>query len=70
LSGPAARFPSCTSGDASFPNFPIRNPQVRELLLSRYRVVYEILGDRIAIVRVIHASRDFVRTWHGKHSAE
>jgi len=43
---------------------------VRELLLSRYRVVYEILGDRIAIVRVIHASRDFVRTWHGKHSAE
>ena len=39
------------------------NPNVRELLLSRYRLVYEILPKRVAVVRVIHASRDFRTAW-------
>lgn len=44
------------------------DPAVRELLLSRYRVVYEVFANRVAIVRVIHASRDFLAAW-GRRSA-
>lgn len=39
------------------------DPQVRELLLARYRLVYEVLPDRVAVLRVIHASRDFLAAW-------
>jgi len=39
------------------------DPAVRELLLSRYRVVYEVFPDRVAILRIVHASRDFLATW-------
>ena len=39
--------------------------EVRELLLGRYRLVYEILPDRVAVVRLIHASRDFLTAWRG-----
>jgi plasmid stabilization system protein ParE len=39
------------------------DPAVRELLLSRYRVVYEVFPNRVAIVRIIHASRDFLAAW-------
>ena len=38
----------------------------RELLLGRYRLIYEVLGDRVAIVRLIHASRDFERAWRNE----
>lgn len=41
----------------------LADPRVRELLLSRYRVVYEVFDDRIAVTRVIHASRDFLTAW-------
>ena len=39
--------------------------EVRELLLGRYRLVYEVFPERVAIVRLIHASRDFVNAWRG-----
>jgi plasmid stabilization system protein ParE len=39
------------------------DPAVRELLLSRYRVVYEVFAERVAIVRIVHASRDFLAAW-------
>ncbi len=38
---------------------------VRELLLGRYRLVYEVFPKRVAVVRLIHASRDFQRAWRG-----
>ena len=41
----------------------IEDPQVRELLLARHRVVYEVFPDRVAVLRIIHASRDFAATW-------
>jgi plasmid stabilization system protein ParE len=44
----------------------IGDPAVRELLLGRYRVVYEVFPERVAIVRVIHASRDFLSAWGGR----
>ena len=39
------------------------DPQVRELFLARHRVVYEVFPDRVAVLRIIHASRDFAATW-------
>jgi plasmid stabilization system protein ParE len=39
--------------------------EVRELLLGRYRLIYEVFPDRVAVVRVIHASRDFLTAWRG-----
>jgi toxin ParE1/3/4 len=39
---------------------------IRELLLGRYRLVYEVFPDRIAVVRLIHASRDFERAWRSQ----
>jgi plasmid stabilization system protein ParE len=39
------------------------DPAVRELPISRYRVIYEVFADRVAIVRVVHASRDLLAAW-------
>ena len=36
---------------------------VRELLLGRYRLVYEVFPNQVGVVRIIHASRDFRRAW-------
>jgi toxin ParE1/3/4 len=41
----------------------LEDPSVRELLLSRYRVVYEVFPERVAVVRVIHARRDLLAAW-------
>jgi plasmid stabilization system protein ParE len=46
----------------------LEDPSVRELLLSRYRVVYEVFPARVAVVRIIHASRDFLAAW-GRRSS-
>jgi hypothetical protein len=40
-------------------------PDVRELLLGRYRLVYEVFPDTVAVLRLIHASRDFEKAWRG-----
>ena len=44
------------------------NPDVRELLLGRYRLVYEVFPTQVAVVRIIHASRDFMRAWRSPGS--
>jgi plasmid stabilization system protein ParE len=41
---------------------------VRELLLGRYRIIYEVFAERVAVLRLIHASRDFEAAW--RKSAE
>ncbi len=39
------------------------DPAVREILLGRYRIVYEVFPDRIGVARIIHGSRDFLGAW-------
>jgi len=39
------------------------DPSVRELLLSPYRVIYEVFPERVAVLRIIHASRDLLAAW-------
>jgi toxin ParE1/3/4 len=38
----------------------IGDPNVRELFLYSYRLVYEIKSDRVEILAIIHAKRDFL----------
>jgi len=33
------------------------DPEVRELILRNYRIIYRVFQDKIQIVRVIHGSR-------------
>ena len=44
----------------------VAEPAVRELLLTRYRLVYEVFPDRVVVLRIIHASRDFESAWRGR----
>ena len=38
-------------------------PAVREVFVSRYRVIYEVFEDRVAMLRVIHGRRDLLTAW-------
>ena len=33
------------------------DPNIRELILRNYRLIYQILGEKIQIVRLLHGSR-------------
>jgi len=44
-------------------------PGVREVFVSRYRVIFEVHEDRVAILRVIHGSRNLLAAW-GRASDE
>ena len=43
----------------------LSDDHVRELILGRYRMIYEVFPERVAILRVIHGSRDFGKAWRG-----
>lgn len=36
------------------------DPEVRQLLVGRYRVLYEVQGETVWVLRVIHGSRDLL----------
>ncbi|MGH9319056.1 MAG: type II toxin-antitoxin system RelE/ParE family toxin [Vicinamibacteria bacterium] len=44
-------------------------PNVRELFISSYRLIYEVSQDRVAVLRVIHGSRDLLAAW-GRRNLE
>ena len=33
------------------------NPNIRELILRNYRLIYRIIGEKVQIIRLIHGSR-------------
>lgn len=35
----------------------IKDTSIRELLLNKYRIIYQITGNKISVLRVIHGSR-------------
>lgn len=38
-----------------------QDPDIRELIVGHYRVVYRLHGSRIGIAAIAHASRDLLR---------
>ncbi|MGH9793877.1 MAG: type II toxin-antitoxin system RelE/ParE family toxin [Candidatus Acidiferrales bacterium] len=37
-----------------------RDPSVRELILSPYRVVYRVLRSRVGVIAIVHGNRDLL----------
>ena len=37
--------------------YELDEPNIRELILRNYRIIYRILGEKIQIVRLFHGSR-------------
>jgi plasmid stabilization system protein ParE len=44
----------------------ICNPNIRELIVYSYRLVYEISPNRIEILAIIHGKQDFLETFEKK----
>ena len=43
----------------------LNDPDVRELFVYRYRLVYEVSDPRATILGFLHGARDFNRWWRG-----
>jgi plasmid stabilization system protein ParE len=41
-------------------------PNLRELIVENHRLVYRVEPDRVVIVRLIHARRDFKSSWKSR----
>jgi plasmid stabilization system protein ParE len=39
----------------------LQQPNVRELLVQRYRLIYEVFDTRVEILAFIHGARDFAK---------
>ena len=44
----------------------LADPDVRELFVFRYRLVYEVSELRVTILGFLHGARDFNRWWRGE----
>ena len=45
------------------------NPNVRELIVGSYRLIYEVAADSVTVVGVIHGARDLSRSWERQRRA-
>ena len=41
----------------------VDDPDIREVIVYSYRIVYEVSPNSVRITRVIHAARDFLSAW-------
>jgi hypothetical protein len=48
------------------------DPEVRELILASYRLLYEIRAEAVYILGLIHGARDLATLWEreGEHRRE
>ena len=44
----------------------LEDPTVRELFVSRYRLVYEVTESHAVILGFLHGAREFNRWWRGE----
>jgi len=42
------------------------NPTVREILVQKYRLLYEVAASQITVLGFLHGARDFNRWWRGE----
>ena len=43
----------------------LRDPAIRELLVLRYRLLYQVTADTVIVLAFIHGARDFARWRQG-----
>jgi plasmid stabilization system protein ParE len=41
----------------------LENPNLRQLVVGRYRLIYRVESGGVGIVRLIHGARDFREAW-------
>lgn len=41
----------------------LRQPELRELIVEKHRLVYRVEAERVVIARLIHGMRDFKSSW-------
>jgi toxin ParE1/3/4 len=46
------------------------DPNIRECLVHRYRLIYRLEENRAVIAAVIHGRQDFRTEWHGHGKSE
>lgn len=46
----------------------LSEPNIRELIIYSYRLIYEIKEKHIEILTIIHGKRDFPKVYHSKTS--
>jgi toxin ParE1/3/4 len=44
----------------------LNDPTIRELLVFKYRLLYEVEDHRVLIVAFLHGSRDFATWWQSQ----
>jgi len=42
----------------------IESPNIRELIIYSYRLIYEVSTDRIEILTIVHGRQDFFKTFN------
>ena len=58
------RIGGCRNGSNRDLDRNLGKPEIRELFVRRYRLIYKIeAANRIYIVRGIHGARDFSELW-------
>jgi toxin ParE1/3/4 len=41
----------------------LENPNLRQLVVGRYRLIYRVESGGVGIVRLVHGARDFRQAW-------
>jgi plasmid stabilization system protein ParE len=41
-------------------------PDVREIIIEKHRLVYELAAGRVYVLRLIHGTQDFKSTWKSR----
>jgi plasmid stabilization system protein ParE len=39
----------------------LENPTIRELIVRSYRIIYQIRGQQVGVLAVVHGSRELLR---------
>lgn len=47
-----------------------RSPEIREVFVKSYRLIYRIAPDEIAIIAFVHGARDLRRLWETSPGSE
>jgi plasmid stabilization system protein ParE len=42
---------------------PALGPEIRQLVIVPFRILYQVVGDRVEVVRIIHVRRDATKAW-------
>ena len=45
----------------------IEDPNIRELLIYSYRLIYEVFSDKVEILALVHGKLNFIRDFLNEH---